>query len=203
MTSTTAMAPDRPHALGPCGGYRTLANAITVARTVAAVLIGCLAVDTAAPRLLAVAYAIYWLGDILDGWTARRLNQETRFGAVLDIVSDRACTAVLMTGLVAHVGGIEGVLPVAVAFLLCFMVLDTMLSLAFLCWPLKSPNDFHLVDQTVWRLNWSPLAKSMNTAGVVGLLLVGLPHAALVLALAVIGAKLWSGRRTLSLLGAR
>ena len=58
-------------------------------------------------------------------------------------------------------------LPLAVVFLLSFMVLDTMLSLAFLCWPLVSPNDFHLVDHRVWRLNWSPLAKAANTAGVV------------------------------------
>ena len=105
---------------------------------------------------------------------------------MLDIVSDRACTAVLCAGLVAHVGG---VLPVAVVFLLSFMVLDTMLSLAFLCWPLVSPNEFHLVDRQVWRLNWSPPAKAVNTAGVVLAVVVGLPVVALAIAVAVLAVK--------------
>ena len=52
----------------------------------------------ATPRCSALAYAVYWVGDIADGWAARRLGQETRAGAVLDIVSDRACTAVLCVG---------------------------------------------------------------------------------------------------------
>ena len=63
--------------------------------------------------------------------------------------------------------------PVAVVFLLSFMVLDTMLSLAFLCWPILGPNDFHVVDRRVWLLNWSPPAKAANTAGVVGALAIG------------------------------
>ena len=53
------------------------------------------------------------------------------------------------------------------------MVLDTMLSLAFLCWPLVSPNDFHRVDHPVWLLNWSPAAKAANTAGVVAAIALG------------------------------
>ena len=130
---------------------------MTVVRTVVAVGLGLVGVATGDLAVLAVAYAVYWVGDILDGWAARRLGQETRLGAVLDIVSDRACTSVLCAGLVAHVGG---VVPVAVVFLLSFMVLDTMLSLAFLCWPLVGPNEFHLVDHRVWRLNWSPPAKA-------------------------------------------
>ena len=130
--------------------------------------------------LLGLAYGIYWIGDMLDGWSARRLGQETRAGAVLDIVSDRACTSVLCVGLVA---ALPGVAPVAIVFLLSFMVLDTMLSLAFLCWPVMSPNYFHLVDPLVWKLNWSPLAKASNTAGVVGAVAVGLHGVALVVAL--------------------
>ena len=118
-------------------------------------------------RLLAVAYAVYWVGDIADGWSARRLGQETRAGAVFDIVCDRACTGMLCVGLVASV---PDALPVVVVFVLSFMVLDTMLSLAFLCWPVVSPNYFHVVDRRVWQLNWSPVAKAANTAGVVGAL---------------------------------
>ena len=116
---------------------------------------------------------------------------------MLDIVSDRACTAVLCMGLVAHVGG---VVPLAVVFLLSFMVLDTMLSLAFLCWPIISPNDFHLVDHHVWRLNWSPPAKAVNTGAVVLAVLAGAPVVGLVVAVAVVAVKVHSAARVLRLL---
>jgi phosphatidylglycerophosphate synthase len=179
------------------GTVRTVPNVVTVVRTVVAVALGAAAVASGDLSLLATAYAVYWVGDMLDGWSARRLGQETRLGAVLDIVSDRACTAVLCTGLVAHV---PGVVPLAVVFLVSFMVLDTMLSLAFLCWPVLGPNEFHRVDRRVWQLNWSPVAKAANTAGVVAAVLLGAHAAGLVVALTVVGVKLWSARRVLDLL---
>ncbi len=114
------------------------------------------------PSALLVAYAAYWVGDVADGWLARRLGQETRLGAVLDIVCDRVCTVLLCAGLVAHT---PAVAPMAVVFLLSFAVLDTMLSLAFLCWPIDTLNDFWRVDRRVYELNWSPLGKAVNTAG--------------------------------------
>ena len=194
MSTLTLTAP-RP--VVRIGSVHTVANKVTVVRTVLAVGLGLVGVASGDLAVLAIAYAVYWVGDILDGWTARRLGQETRLGAVLDIVSDRACTSVLCAGLVAHVGG---VLPVAVVFLLSFMVLDTMLSLAFLCWPLVSPNEFHLVDRQVWRLNWSPPAKAVNTAAVVGAIVVGLPVLALALALAVLAVKVISAVQVLALL---
>ena len=175
-------------------------NVVTIVRTVAAVRLGLLAVSTGDLALLAVAYAVYWVGDILDGWSARRLGQETRLGAVLDIVSDRACTSVLCLGLVAH---LDGVVPLATVFLLSFMVLDTMLSLAFLCWPIISPNEFHLVDHRVWLLNWSPVAKAANTAGVVGAILLGAYGIGLAIAVAVVAVKVLSAKRVLELLDPR
>ena len=181
----------------PVGPVRTVPNLVTLVRTAVAVALGAIAVSSGDLALLALAYAVYWAGDILDGWSARRLGQETRLGAVLDIVSDRACTSVLCMGLVAHV---VGVVPLAVVFLLSFMVLDTMLSLAFLCWPLKSPNDFHLVDRQVWRLNWSPLAKAANTAGVVGAVALGAHALALAVAVVVLGIKVLSAVRVVALL---
>lgn len=190
-------APSTVRSTVPVGDVRTVANLVTLVRTVVAVALGTVAVGSGDLALLGLAYAVYWAGDILDGWVARRLGQETRLGAVLDIVSDRACTAVLCAGLVAH---LPGVTPLAVVFLLSFMVLDTMLSLAFLCWPVQSPNDFHLVDHRVWRLNWSPAAKAANTAGVVGAVLLGAYAVGLVLAIAVLVTKLWSARRVLGLL---
>jgi CDP-diacylglycerol--glycerol-3-phosphate 3-phosphatidyltransferase len=171
------------------GPLLTVPNGVTVVRTLAAVTVGVAALVAGSVPLLVVAYGVYWLGDVLDGVAARRLHQETRAGAVLDVVSDRACTAVLCVGLVALV---PDVAAVAVVFLPSFLVLDTMLSLAFLCWPVLGPNHFHLVDRRVRALNWTPPAKADNTAGVVGAVAAGQYPLALVLALAVLGVKLWS-----------
>ncbi len=181
------------------GPFATVPNVVTLIRTVLAVLIGATAVAHGDLRLLAVAYAVFWVGDIADGWTARRLGQETRVGAVFDIVCDRACTGILCVGLVASV---PSVLPVVAVFVLSFMVLDSMLSMAFLCWPVLSPNYFHVVDRRVWQLNWSPLAKAANSAGVVGALAVGADAVAFGIAVAVLAVKVWSARRVIRLLAA-
>jgi phosphatidylglycerophosphate synthase len=183
----------------PVGPFRTVPNAVTLVRTVLAVLLGVIAVANGDLLLLAVAYGVFWVGDIADGWSARRLGQETRAGAVFDIVCDRACTGILCVGLVASV---PSTLPVVVVFVLSFMVLDSMLSMAFLCWPVLSPNYFHVVDRRVWQLNWSPLAKAANTAGVVGALALELYAVAFAVAVAVLGIKLWSARRVIRLLAA-
>lgn len=179
------------------GRLATWPNLVTLLRTTAAVALGGYAIATHDLRVSAIAYAAYWIGDVLDGWLARRLDQETRLGAVLDIVSDRACTALLCAGLLAH---LPGAWLLAVAFLLSFAVLDTMLSLAFLCWPVLGPNDFHLVDPTVWRLNWSPPAKAANTAGVVVAIALGWYAVGLVVVLAVGAVKVWSAARVLRML---
>ncbi|HQR26059.1 MAG TPA: CDP-alcohol phosphatidyltransferase family protein [Nocardioides sp.] len=175
---------------------RTVPNLVTVVRTIAAVVLGVAALRNHSAQLLLAAYAIYWGGDILDGWCARRLHQETRIGAVLDIVSDRACMAVLA-------GAYLDLRPQAAApmcvFLLQFMVLDCVLSLAFLGWPIKSPNDFHVVDRLVHRLNWSPPAKALNTSAVVLAMLTGWMTVALCLGLGLIAVKSWSAKRTLVL----
>ncbi|MEU8254316.1 CDP-alcohol phosphatidyltransferase family protein [Micromonospora inaquosa] len=185
------------HAALAVGPLRTVPNYITAVRTVAAVTVGVLAIVSGSVGLMAVSYVIYWIGDVLDGWTARRLGQETRAGAVFDIVSDRACTAVLCVGLIALVPGIA---VVALVFLLSFLVLDTMLSLAFLCWPVLSPNYFHLVDRRVWALNWSPVAKVANTAGVICAIAFGQHLLALGVAIAVVAVKLWSAAAVVRLL---
>ncbi len=169
----------------------TWPNLVTLVRTVLAVAVGSAAVARADLGLLAAAYAIYWVGDVADGWLARRLDQETRAGAVFDIIGDRACTVLLCAGLLA--ARPDAWLVVAV-FLVSFAVVDTMLSLSFLPWDLLGPNDFHRVDRAVWLLNWSPVAKASNTAGVAALVLFGAYSAALVLALAILGAEGLVGR---------
>ena len=82
------------------GPFATVPNVVTAGpHRASAVLIGAVAVAHGDLVLLAVAYAVFWVGDIADGWSARRLGQETRVGAVFDIVCDRACTGILCVGL--------------------------------------------------------------------------------------------------------
>ncbi len=181
----------------PLGTLRTVANGVTLVRTIGSVTVGTVAIVAERPVLLAVAYAIYWLGDSLDGLLARTLHQETRLGAVFDIVSDRACASLLCAGVIAY----RPELAVAVIpFFLSFMVLDTLVSLSFLCWPLVSPNYFAQVDPLVFKLNWSHPAKALNSAAVMILALVGLVWVSLALVIVLIGVKAWSGLRILRLL---
>jgi len=139
-------------------------NAITAVRTAGSVALAVAALTHRNAHLLVAAYLIYWIGDILDGAAARALGQETRTGAVFDIVADRACTSACAAALIVLLPATA--LPVAV-FLVQFMVIDQLLSLMFLRWPLLSPNYFARVDRHIYRWNWSPPAKALNTAAVV------------------------------------
>ncbi|MGA9749282.1 MAG: CDP-alcohol phosphatidyltransferase family protein, partial [Nocardioides sp.] len=140
--------------------------------------------------LLVVALAVYWVGDILDGLIARVWHCETRIGAVLDILCDRFCAAAFYLGLVWLQP--EHVVPVMI-YLAEFMVLDCFLSLAFLAWPVRSPNYFYVVDRTIWRWNWSKPAKAANSALFAVLLLVtGWTWVAVAVALALMTLKVVS-----------
>lgn len=167
--------PRREHgwAVGPDERILTAASVITVARTFAAVALALSAavVDDrqTALRLLVAALVTYWVGDVADGAVARWFGHETRFGAVLDIVCDRACASAFYLGLLWHLPGL--VLPIGV-YLFEFAVVDTVLSLAFVAWPLLSPNYFDLVDSTIHRWNWSKPAKAVNSSAFAVLLLV-------------------------------
>jgi CDP-diacylglycerol--inositol 3-phosphatidyltransferase len=48
------------------------------------------------PRTCSLLYSISSLLDALDGYAARALEQSTRFGAVLDMVTDRCATSCLL-----------------------------------------------------------------------------------------------------------
>ena len=170
----------------------TPANLVTAVRTLGCVVLAALALVTSREELLFAALAVYWAGDVLDGWVARRTDSETRAGAVLDILSDRLCSAVFYVGYA--VVSPDDVLPIAV-FLVQFMVVDAYLSLAFLAWPLRSPNYFGLVDRVVFALNWSKPGKAVNSAAL-ALLLVATDGVVLptVLVTAVLVLKCWSLR---------
>lgn len=183
MTATDRDAP--PLALGREDPW-TWPNRISLARTVLALGVGAVAATERSLLLLAVAYAVYWVGDVLDGWVARRTGTETRQGAVLDILCDRASCGMLAVTLL---GLLPGAAPAITVFLLQFMVVDCMLSLGFLRWPVLSPNYFWAVDRTIYRWNWSPPAKATNTAALILVVAAGWYGTALVLALAQLVVK--------------
>jgi len=62
----------------------------------------------------------------------------------------------------------------------------------FLRWPLLSPNYFAAVDQRIYRWNWSPPAKALNTAAVVILALSTPTAVAVTFAVAVAAVKVIS-----------
>ena len=111
--------------------------------------------------LLAVALAVYWFGDTLDGLVARTFDCETRIGATLDALCDRLCCAALYVGL----GWLDPHLAVPVAvYLVEFMVVDLYISLGFLAWPISSPNYFYVIDRKLFLWNWSKPGKALNSA---------------------------------------
>jgi CDP-diacylglycerol---glycerol-3-phosphate 3-phosphatidyltransferase len=147
----------------------TSATVITFVRTVVAVVLAGLAARQESLPLLVASLVVYWAGDSLDGFVARIRGCETRMGAVLDILCDRFCAASFYLGLVwlHH----EFALPVLL-YLAEFMVIDCFLSLAFLAWPVRSPNYFYVVDRPIWLWNWSKPAKAVNSSLFAVLLLV-------------------------------
>jgi len=148
----------------------TSATVVTGVRTVASVVLAGLAARSGSLTLLVAALVVYWAGDSLDGFVARVRGCETRMGAVLDILSDRFCAASFYLGLVWLRP--EFAVPVFI-YLAEFMVVDCFLSLAFLAWPVRSPNYFYAVDERIWRWNWSKPAKAVNSAVFAVFLLVG------------------------------
>jgi CDP-diacylglycerol--glycerol-3-phosphate 3-phosphatidyltransferase len=138
-------------------------------RTVASVVLAGLAARSGSLTLLVAALVVYWAGDSLDGFVARIRGCETRMGAVLDILSDRFCAASFYLGLVWLRP--EFAVPVFI-YLAEFMVVDCFLSLAFLAWPVRSPNYFYVVDRPLWLWNWSKPGKAVNSSLFAVLLLV-------------------------------
>lgn len=171
----------------------TAPNLVTWVRTAGTVVLCGLAIAGADQVLLLAALLCYWLGDIADGLLARLTHRETRTGAVLDVLADRLCVCLVVTTYVTWHP--QAMLPAGV-FLVQFVVLDAYLTLSFRNWSLLSPNYFGLVDRTVLRLNWSPVAKATNTGAVVlVVLLTGAMLVATLLALAVLAVKTYSVAR--------
>ena len=165
----------------------TVATVVTGVRTVAAVVLAGLAAREESLPLLVACLGVYWIGDMLDGFVARVLGCETRIGAALDILSDRFCAAAFYVGLMwLH----PDYAPAVLVYLAEFMVVDCFLSLAFLAWPIRSPNYFFVVDRPLWLWNWSKPGKAVNSSLFAVILLVtGMPLLGLAIALVLLTLK--------------
>ncbi len=147
----------------------TSATVITGVRTVAAVVLAGVAAHQESLTLLIASLVVYWVGDMLDGFVARIRGCETRIGASLDILCDRFCAAAFYIGLMWLEPQFA---PAVLIYLAEFMVVDCFLSLAFLAWPIRSPNYFFVVDRPLWLWNWSKPGKAVNSSIFAVLLLV-------------------------------
>ncbi|KAA1426231.1 CDP-alcohol phosphatidyltransferase family protein [Nocardioides antri] len=166
-----AGAPERIYADAASERLLTGATVITFIRTVATLVLSMWGAYDESLALLVSGLVVYWVGDTLDGEWARRFDCETRIGGVVDMVSDRLSCGAFYVGLAWLQPApfffsdepMELIaIPVAV-YLFEFMVIDMYLSLAFLAWPIRSPNYFYVVDRRIYLWNWSRLGKAANS----------------------------------------
>ena len=167
------------------------ANVITVLRLLGSMTFFVLAVVRRDPFANFVGLGIHWLGDVLDGFCARKARQETILGAEMDIIADRVEVLFFYVNFIHF----HPALSIAAAiYILDFAFVDFYLSYQFLKYDIISPNYFYKVDRTVYAWNYSPAGRFVNST-VVTLLLIFLPGlwpAAALLALGLIGVKVYS-----------
>lgn len=146
-------------------------NIITLVRLLSSVFFFVLAFSTQREVYNFIGLGIHWVGDWLDGVWARSFSQETILGAEIDIIADRVeMLFFFMNFLFFHP---QLYLPVFL-FILEFAFVDFYLSYQFVKFDIISPNYFYKVDRRVYLLNFTRLAKSINSSLVV-LLLIFLP----------------------------
>ncbi|WP_428261504.1 CDP-alcohol phosphatidyltransferase family protein [Haliangium sp.] len=195
MTSTNTPGYEAQPSLG--SQLLTWANLATTVRLVLGLAAFCVALVQRDDTWNFIGLAIYWSLDIVDGQLARRLNQETLFGAQYDILADRIQVAFFY--LVYGAMHPEKIVVITL-FLLQFMVFDHYLSNQFIRWRILSPNYFYRVDQRVFDLLWSPLGKALNTGMVtILILLFSSIWPAMIATLALIGVRAYCMARVMTL----
>ncbi len=167
MTAGFFFKPKDPRALasGP--------DIVTGLRLAGSLVFFVLAAVRGDPTANFIGLGIHWLGDLADGFYARKAGQETILGAEIDIIADRVETMFFYVNFLRFHPGLY--LPTAL-YILDFAFVDFYLSYQFLKYDIISPNYFDRVDRRVYLLNFSPGGKFMNST-VVTLLLIFLPGA--------------------------
>lgn len=202
-----AGSPDRIMADPSTERLWTGATVITFVRTIVTLVLSLWAAYEGSLALLIAGVLVYWIGDSLDGEWARWFDCETRIGAVVDMMCDRLSCGAFYLGLVwLEPSGFFSdepmtwiAVPIGI-YLFEFMVIDMYLSLAFLAWPIRSPNYFHVVDRRIYLWNWSRVGKAANSGAFAVILLVtGWVWLGVVIALALLVLKCVSLRWLLQL----
>lgn len=173
------------------------ANIITIVRLLASLAFFVLAMVRQRELYNFIGLAIHLGGDFLDGWFSRTFKQESILGAELDIIADRVEVLFFFVNFVHFHPRLW--LPVLV-YVLDFAFVDFYLSYQFVKFDIISINYFYKVDRLVYRLNYSPLGKAVNSLSVL-LILIFAPKlwgAALAITVALIGVKIYSCRRLLA-----
>jgi CDP-diacylglycerol--glycerol-3-phosphate 3-phosphatidyltransferase len=170
-----AGTPERTYADPSTERLLTGATWITFVRTFITVGLSVWGAAEDSLPLLVAGLVVYWVGDSIDGEWARWFDCETRIGAVIDMMCDRLSCACFYLGFLWQLPDgtetLQMAAPVAI-YLFEFMVIDMYLSLAFLAWPIRSPNYFHVIDRRIYLWNWSRLGKAANSGLFAILLLV-------------------------------
>ncbi|UCC38211.1 MAG: CDP-alcohol phosphatidyltransferase family protein [Candidatus Aminicenantes bacterium] len=166
-------------------------NLLTLLRLVLSLTFFILAIIKQSPTHNFIGLGIHWLGDVLDGFYARKFKQETILGAEIDIIADRVEILFFYVNFLYFHPQLY--FPVAV-YLVDFAFIDFYLSYQFLKYDLISPIYFHKVDRTVYLLNFSSPGRFFNSTAVT-LILIFLPQfqiIATIIAFALIGVKSYS-----------
>lgn len=134
---------------------RTIPNMITASRIMASPLLG-LAVANDMKVTALAGCLVFGISDWLDGYLAKRLNQQTALGAFLDPLADKMMVFSLSAGLVFH-----GLLPLPLFSL--FMTRDlTMIAAVFVLRGLEKPENadfFDTIDTSTFQVVPSDISK--------------------------------------------
>ena len=98
----------------------TIPNMLTASRVVAAPLVACVFVLTDRPAADLIAFFLFAsaaVTDFLDGWLARRLNQVSEIGKMLDPIADKAMVIIALAVLMA-IAGLHWAMIVPVSLIL-------------------------------------------------------------------------------------
>jgi len=149
----------------------TGANLITLLRLLLSLIFFCLAAIHHRELYNYLGLGIHWLGDWLDGCWAKTFKQRTIVGAEIDIIADRMESLFFFINFISFHPGL--VWPVTL-YILNFAFIDFYLSYQFIKFDIISVDFFYLVDQKVFKLNFSQPGKFANST-VIPLLLILLP----------------------------
>lgn len=111
---------------GRRGRWATIPNAVTLLRLALVAPITILIVDHAHPTITVVLLAAFGASDWADGYLARRLDQTSRIGEMLDPIADRVGVAAIVLALVIsghlHIWTVLIIAVVDVSVILTYLI---------------------------------------------------------------------------------